>query len=357
MTYLLGHRTGRYFFTKLCIVLSVSFSLYAQTTIDLDEFNAAYFQYGHAKDSQPEVAREAARRAYELGRELFGAESERSAMLAINYATMLESEAETRIYLDEAVATFQSVFGFGSEEMIDPLVRLGQALSDQGRLDLSQEYYNRALELSQIQLGLDSSKVGVIELELGALKLRVGPLDQAWTHLQKAKEVLSNYSDPGSRSGVTRAHLLIGEYYLARQDFRSAISPLLLSLQEFNRYPSADITVRNHIALIKAYENLNESGKATRHCLAIGSTRRLEQNENLRPVYRISPEGFKLANSIRVNFTVNVDGYVHDPHVVTEIEDEVLKKALTDAIQKFRFAPRFVEGSFVESPNQYYEFR
>ena len=64
-----------------------------------------------------------------------------------------------------------------------------------------------------------------------------------------------------------------------------------------------------------------------------------------------------MANSIRVNFTVNVDGYVHDPHVVTEIEDEVLKKALTDAIQKFRFAPRFVEGSFVESPNQYYEFR
>jgi len=357
MTYFLGHRAEWHLFANFFLALTISFPLCAQTTLDLDEFNAAYFQYGEMKQANPEVAKEAARRAYELGKELFGAESERSAMLAINYATMLENESDTRIYLDEAVTTYQSIFGFGSEEMIDPLMRLGRALSDQSQWDLSEEYYNRALELSRLHLGLGSDKVGVIELELGALKLRVGALDRAWAHLQEAKKVLSTHTDLASRSGLNRANLLIGEYHLARQDFRRAISPLLTSLKEFNRYPSADITVRNHIALIKAYESLQESERATRHCLAIGSTRRLVVDENLRPVFKVPLHDINLENTIRVNFTVNAEGYVTDPHIFSDIEDEALRKTVTNTILSFRFAPRFVEGNFVDSPDQYYDFR
>ena len=62
----------------------VSLPSFDQTTIEMDEFNAAYFQYGEMKDTDSAVAREAARRAYELGKNLFGAASERSAMLAVN---------------------------------------------------------------------------------------------------------------------------------------------------------------------------------------------------------------------------------------------------------------------------------
>ena len=58
--------------TKL-VLASLSASLSSgQSTLELDEFNAAYLQYGETKDTQPDIAREAARRAYELGRELFG---------------------------------------------------------------------------------------------------------------------------------------------------------------------------------------------------------------------------------------------------------------------------------------------
>ena len=69
----------------------VSLPSFDQTTIEMNEFNAAYFQYGEMKDTDLGVAREAARRAYELGKNLFGVASERSAMLAVNYATLLEN--------------------------------------------------------------------------------------------------------------------------------------------------------------------------------------------------------------------------------------------------------------------------
>ena len=262
----------------------VSLPSFDQTTIEMDEFNAAYFQYGEMKDTDSDAAREAARRAYELGKNLFGAASERSAMLAVNYATLLENESDARIYLDEAVEIYQLVFGFESQRMINPLIGLGLRLSERAQSNLSEEYYSRALRLSERHLGPDASESGYIELELGALQLKAGRLESSWDHLQNARRILSNYSDSGSKSGLTRAYLLIGEYYLAVNDYRAAIEPLLLSLKDFNSYPSANITVRNHVDLIKAYENLNESENATFHCLAIGATRRLAEDENLKPV-------------------------------------------------------------------------
>ena len=111
--------------------------------------------------------------------------------------------------------------------------------------------------------------------------------------------------------------------------------------------------------MIKAYENLNESDSATSHCLAIGATRRLSQDENLRPVFQapvweISQRSF--GDPIRVRFTVDKEGYVVDPQVPEEIAQTDLRDALIASIMRFRFAPRFEDGEAVESPNQYYDF-
>ena len=346
--------------TLICILgFLLSLSSFAQTTIEMDEFNAAYFQYGEMKDTDSDVAREAARRAYELGKNLFGAESERSAMLAVNYATLLENESDARIYLDEAVEIYQLVFGFESRRMISPLIGLGLRLSGRTQSNLSEEYFSRALRLSERHLGPDASESGYIELELGALQLKAGRLESSWEHLQNARRILTNYSDPGSKSGLTRTYLLTGEYYLAINDYRAAIEPLLLSLRDFNSYPSANITVRNHVDLIKAYENLNESENATFHCLAIGATRRLAENENLKPVFRVPVTGTKKANpakGVRVHFTVNSKGYAVNPLIKDQIQNDELRDELINKIKNFRFAPRFLGGKAVDSPGQYFEF-
>ncbi len=344
---------------KFIFGLLISLPLLAQTTIEMDEFNVAYFQYGEMKDTNPDIAREAARRAYEMGKDLFGAESERSAMLAVNYATLIANESDARSYLDEAVEIYQLVFGFDSEKMITPLIGLGLRLSKQGKSDLGVEYYSRALRLSERHLGSNSSKTGYIELELGALMLKDGRLNASWGHLQNAKHILSQYSDSGSKSGLTRTYLLIGEYYLARQDYRAAIEPLLISLKDFNSFPSANITVRNHVDLIKAYENLNESVNATFHCLAIGATRRLAKEENLKPVFRVptlGTVGENFLSGVKVHFTVNHEGYAVDPVISEDLGNNKLNGELINTIKQFRFAPRFLEGKAVDSPGQYFEF-
>jgi TonB family protein len=336
-----------------------SSSSFGQSTLELDDFNAAYLQYGETKDSEPEIAREAARRAYELGKELFGVNSERSAMLAINYATLISDESASQALLDEAVEIYQIVFGFGSEAMIDPLMRLGRTLNDQGRAVLASQYYRRALQLAENHSGTDSSKTGSIEIELGSINLREGELTEAWERIQRAKTILSNYSDAGSQSGLTRIELLAGEYFLARNQYQNAIEPLLNALAKFERFPGSNVAVRNRIALIKAYENSNQQSLATIQCLAIGESRRLGVNENLRPVYRVSTEALRnhgIDGGIQVEFLVDREGFVKNPQLLTSLTDSALSQQVLETIQRFRFAPRFVNGSVVESPDQIYTF-
>ena len=344
--------------TLIYFTFAISYS-FGQSTLEIDDFNAAYLQYGETKDSEPEIAREAARRAYELGKELFGASSERSAMLAINYATLIADESASQSFLDEAVEIYQAVFGFGSETMIDPLMRLGRTLNDQDKEVLASQYYRRALQLAETHLGPDSSKAGSIKIELGAISLRVGELTEAWERIQEAKIILSKYTDAGSQSGLTRIELLAGEYFLARNEYQNAIEPLLNSLAKFERYPGTNVTVRNRIALINAYENLGQQDLATIQCLAIGETRRIGENENLRPVYRARAEEVNthgIAEGIQIEFLVDKEGYVKNPRLVSSLKNSVLGRNLLDLIQRFRFAPRFIDGTVVDSPNQTYIF-
>ena len=134
---------------------------------------------------------------------------------------------------------------------------------------------------------------------------------------------------------------------------------MLLSLKDFNSYPSAGITVRNHVDLIMAYESLNESENATFHCLAIGAARRLAEDENLKPVFKVPVAGVKNENSVKgvkVYFTVNSKGYAVDPLIREQLKNDKLSDELINAIKNFRFAPRFFAGKAVDSPGQYFEF-
>lgn len=335
----------------------------AQTTGELQEFNAAYARYVNTLKSNPDIAREAARRSYLLGQQLFGENNERTAMLAINYANLLQDNTQAQTYLDEAVTIYQSVFGFGSEAMIDPLMRLGQSLTEADKFQLATVYYRRALQLTHDHLGEQSSKAGAIQLELGFIELTTGNMEQSFNRLDGARTILQQYTDPGAESNLVSANLLLGDYYLKSQQYNQALVPLLAALETLSAFPGVDVTFRNRIALIEAYENLDLRDEATLHCLAIGANRRLRSGDYLVPLYTVIPDNQQLLGassqqySVRVSFTVDSEGFVRDPMVMSSVNSEVFSTVFLNAIQQFRFAPRFVDGQAVESPNQQYVFR
>ena len=345
----------------------VSTHVAAQTTEELAEYNAAYLQYGYYLESDPDFAREAARRAYELGRSLFGEDSERTAMLAINYANLLQDEAQSQSYLDEAVTIYQGVFGVGSEELVDPLMRLARTLSDTGKYRLALVYYRRALQLASRHLGEESSKAGSILLELGSIALTDGDVEESFSALEKARQSLRRYDDPGSVTNLARTNLLLGNYYLLTQQPQASLQPLLAALDVLLAYPYADVTLRNRVALIEAYERLGMSASATIHCLAIGARLRLEPDAIMQPLYSVAPQTQQFTGTlgknntegieIGVSFTVDSQGFVKDPVLMSSVDSDALANNFLQAIRQFRYAPRFANGIAIESPNQQYYFR
>ena len=347
----------------LLVILFLPIQVLAQSTADLQDFNSAYLEYGNTRNSNPDLAREAARRAYNIGRRIFGEANERTAMLAINYAILLTDETESQSVLDEAVTIYQEIFGFGNEAMIDPLSNLGQMLADFDRIHLASQYYVRSLELARTHFGEDSSKVGAIYLELGAVALRAEQFDTAHSRITDAREILYSSTDPAARSNLVRADLLLGDYFLKTRQYEQAIEPLLLSLESLSRYPNADITLQNRIALIEAYENLGRSEESTVHCLFIGASRAFRGNERLRPLYTVVPDVADFTgisdqrDDLRIAFTVDEEGFVRDPVVISSIDSEILRRRLLNAVRRFRFAPRFIDGEAVATHNQEYIFR
>jgi hypothetical protein len=193
--------------------------------------------------------------------------------------------------------------------------------------------------------------------------LTTGNLEQSFVLLDAARTILQQNSDMGTESNLASANLLLGDYYLESQQYNQALAPLLAALETLSAYPGVDVTVRNRIALIEAYENLGMHDEATILCLAIGANRRLRSGDNLMPVYRVIPDNQQALgasseqNSVRVGFTVDTEGFVRDPVLMSNINSDVLSTLFLDAIQQFRFAPRFVDGQAVESPDQQYVFR
>ena len=344
-------------------LLLLSVTVQAQSTLELQEFNAAYLQYGNNLHSNPGLARESARRAFGLGKQIFGDENERTAMLAINYANLLQDEAQSQDLFDEAVTIYQAVFGFGSEAMIDPLMGLARSLTDTNKYSLANVYYRRALALSEDHFGVDATKSGAIQLELGSIALTQNNVESAFPLLRSALETFSQYDDAGSVSNRARAGLLLGDYYLRTEKYEEALSILLLALETLSTYPHADVTLRNRIALIEVYEKLGRSEEATAHCLAIGAVRRIGNEGSLRPLYTVIPDSEQIIGTpteqygVRVGYTIDANGYVVNPILMSTIDSEVLSQVFLSAIQQFRFAPRFENGDPVASLNQQYVFR
>ena len=336
--------------------------MYAQTTGELEEFNAAYLQYGNTVDSNPVVARDAARRALDFGRSLFGEDNERTAMLAINYSNLLEGE-QAQAYLDEAVAIYEKKFGTETEEMILPYMRLGRMLTNSGKYELASNYYQLALVLAENHLSIDSIAAGNIQLELGSIEFTRGQDEAALSYLRAAQQALQGESEIAALNNFARVNLLFGRIYLHQERYQMALDNLLVSLDALSAYPNSDIRLSNRLYLIEAYEKLGRSVKATEHLLAIGAVNRLAPDENLTPRYLVVPE-FGAAkgapgdeSGILVSFMVDKEGFVRDPVLKSSAGSDSLSAIFLQAIGQFRFAPRFIAGEPVDSPDQQYRFR
>ena len=305
------------------------------------EFNKAYRAYGAAIEQGQYVdAVASARDALRLAREIMDDDSPEVAILAFNHGYALAKAGRVHdAYraLIEAHRLVGKAFGANAAELIQVELELAHTAQPEPALD----HLERALELAGRHHGEDSEFVADIKVEAATRIWREG-----------AFELLAEAADAYQGLGKTDKYVL-AQYWLGKRHLddgrrAEAIAPMTAVVEGQS---DDELVLMARRILVEALEHEGRRDRATEHCLAIGSATMWTGVEAYEPLYErdpVYPEE-KRANavegSVLLEFTVDAEGYVQNPVVVSSVGGPEFVAPALAAITGFRYAPRFEDGA------------
>jgi TonB family protein len=319
----------------------------------MQEFSRAYAEYqslaeaGNFLEAGPN-----ARKALILGEEIFGEKHENTAALTYNFGNaLLQSgykEVATRV-LKIALERYEAVYGKDSEELIPVLMDLGKASVDSPRAS-SAAKFRRALQLIAKFDGKETDRYAWACIDAADTLLIGSQPRDGKAYLEDAYRIFESAHGVNHPS-TGLASFFLGKYWLGVGNREKARDYFLQALNTFEDpdVPSSQIEMSTHAFLVNVYENMNQSDKATEHCLAIGRMSPVEPDQDYQPLFRVKPEYPMSAQwsgregHIDLEFTVDENGFVRDP-VVRGSGGSRFKNVAFEAVDKWRYAPRFVDN-------------
>jgi TonB family protein len=321
------------------------------------KFETAYAEYQRlSREGKWAESLPYAQQAYEIGKSVMGEKDQGTAILAFNYGKNLDDLRDyagaARLY-EESLAIDEAVLGKDSPKLINTLIKLGHVLDKAARNKEADVLYDRALLLTEQQAGPQSLEYAKLVLDISDSLIGLKQYG-AKKYLQASYDILKK--EKGEQDPLTGlAAFQLGKFYLGASKEIQARDFLLQTLNTFNDpdRPDNRMEMITHGFLVETFERLGESEEATRHCLAIGRMTPVAPTQDYYPVYKAMPEypGFAASKGIEgyviVEFTVTSYGFVKNPVVITT-SNETFNKASLEAVKKFRYAPKFIDGKPID---------
>ena len=324
-------------------------------SVEIPEYVVHYEKYQEALARANRIeARDHAKNALESAREILPENSQDLVQLQFNYGQMLHATGKSEQAVSEleiAVDKIEIIFGENSEELIAPLLMLGQASVRQAKQAL--RVFRRANEIAEQHYVADSLQLATVKGRIGQEMVNVGWAKQARPFLNEAHDVLTANNELGQAAYFSfwlgKLELLLRNKERARAHFLAAVE-----------HDSA-AKIFAHANLVQLFEETGESSKATTHCQAIGASRPFNPEQQQVPLYLSAPEYPRRAQVagregwVVVNFTLDEEGFVRDPSVVDWKGHKLFGEAALKTMKKWRFAPRHVDGEPVATSDLRYK--
>lgn len=346
----------------------------AQEDERIEAFNlawASYLEAAQSGEAGPTI--EAAREVLDIGTTLLPADDERIAVLTQNYGSALLADEQNKLareQLELALSLYEAKYGKNSMELITVLGELADANGGVGEASRQMRFYKRALRITVDHHG-DSSP------EYGALAFRAARNIYVQSHspigkkyMEAAQKIfLTEFGASDVRVGLT--HFYLGKMRFSQRQYKQAATNLEAALPSFegDSVEKKSLRLVTRALLVQAYETHGKSDLATPHCIAIGSESQFSPDQDYKPIFRLAPQypGDLLVRGIEgyvdVSFTIDENGFVQDPVVfdsepgrIRDIRADAsfgrtkhssFEKAALDVVERFRYAPRFVDGEAV----------
>lgn len=330
----------------------------------INAFNRAYSSYQtHAEAGNFHKALPEAKKALEIGKELFGPEDERTANLYYNYGDALKqtyNSTEARKPLKRTLELYEKLYGEESPELITILMDYGDvAASGSGGLLSQKRHLNRALRIAESEHGAESAEYGWLLVSAGERILSYSRSTEARRYLEKGHALLSReLGESHTQTGFAAFNL--GKLALSGSRHEEAKEHFFAALDAFSRdreSPTSLLELSTRSFLVRALEELGERDLATEHCLAIGRATPYTPDQDYEPLYKKAPIYPSVAQArgqeaqLLVEYTVDKQGFVRDPVVLSRDGHSVFESAAKKALAQWRYAPRFVDGEPVDTEN------
>ena len=257
-----------------------------------------------------------------------------------------------------ALERYEAVHGEDSMSLIPVLQELADASADPANSTQQAKYYRRATDLAATHHGETSKEYADALLRAGKHQYQGSRSVAGRKYLETAHEIYIAELGQDSLLAAESAYYL-GKVYFSDRKYRSAEKSLLAAL---DGYPIDTPTghqrqLLTRALLVQTYEYLGDSGRATEHCLVIGQMNTLDPDQKIQPLFRLAAQypidmlARRKEGHVDVGFIVDEAGFVRNPRILTRSGGESFEKAALDAVEKFRYAPKFVNGLAVETPH------
>lgn len=329
--------------------------------VSADEFSDVYRSYQQAWESDNHIdARSFAEKAYVLGEAKFGKDSVDYANLGLNLAKALRSDKSGDFELNRqrateiatlSLASYEARFGENAADLIEPLIVLGDVTEDS---KTAKNAYQRALKLAKA-----SGKADLLaHTRMNAYK-RLSRTEYytsaVYGYIRDAHEYFAENHPANSAVRLEATYRLAGAH-MGNGKYQKA-EPLFLEVIE--QYKILDYThpyaLGAHSRLVELYERMGKSDLSTEHCVAIGSMKPWDDNQEQTPLFRKNPEyPMELVRRgksgwAEISFTVDEMGMVRDPKVLNSEGGKGFERASMEALSAWRYAPKFEDGKPVKA--------
>lgn len=342
----------------LAMLMTMSFNTNAKPEKTLNsQFKTAYSSYQHALKSNDEDEQlKYAKKAYQLGNNLYGESNINTANLALilarQHLSNKQKQQATPLLL-KTLNIFKTEYGNNALELSEIYILLGQTLSHNKKKE-SINYFLRAIDIAEEHEKEQPYYSTEIQLEAGIALLNNGSR-KSNAILTAQKFFTKNL--PKNDQRVVNSNFYAGKYYLVRKKYNKAIENFQANLPVFESLEGAThpLELNTHAFLINALERSGKSDEATKHCIAIGSMTPWNDSQEQRPLFRIHPK-YPVSDArrgkegwVKIGFTISDFGTVTETKILDSKGGNRFETSSLAAMEKWRFAPKFEDGKPVEA--------
>jgi len=343
------------------LALLLSASVFADNG-DVAAFNTAWLAYDEAAASDNnELKIETAGRVLELAKGLFPESDERLTIITHNYGVALSDSGKREDavpVLKDAVRLGEVVYNENEVGLIPILADLADAEAAPFKPGAQVHKYKRALKIAEANFGKQSVEYADLAFRTSRNVYLMSLSLSARKYMTEARDVYAALPEPATMN-VGMANFYLGKMEFTDRDYRNSSEYLESALAAFEGSGDANQALRllTRALLVQTYEHRGLTEEATQHCVAIGRESQFSPDQDYEPLFRVAP--MYPASMLRagktgqvdLEFTIDETGFVREPTIVArqvngkdQSRRSDFDKAAKDAVERFRYAPRFEDG-------------